>query len=170
MAALDFGSVPDYLPAFTILGGVIIGVREVRRQRVESRELARRQIESAEQEALAQELAAAQVAGTLQLPEIGNGSRSLQIEFTNHGPYPVFDLEAELVYSGAEEWPERLRRLRISCTLLPAGGRVWDGANAEDLPQAQYDQSDFDWSVTFRDWRGVRWRRGRAGVPEKIGG
>lgn len=45
LAALDWGSVPDYLAVFGIIGGIIVGIRTWSKDRREQRELEARERE-----------------------------------------------------------------------------------------------------------------------------
>jgi len=159
LSDVDWGSVPDYLPAATIVGGILIFLREVRRDRAARLEAAVR-----EQQAL--ELGAAAVGGTLIPPQRDERlERGLDLTVRNYGTVPVFDVQADVRYVGVAELPEDLRHFCGRRTVLSAGDGFSVRSQFDAWPQGQFSESDFEWEATFRDVRGNNWRRGAWGAP-----
>ena len=160
LSDLDWGSVPDYLPALTIVGGILIFLRELRRDRAARLEAAVR-----EQQAL--ELAAAAVGGTLIPPQRDERLvRGLDLTVRNYGTVPVFDVQADVRYVGVAELPAGLRHFSGRRTVLSAGDAFSVRSQFDAWPEGQqYSDSDFEWEATFRDVRGNKWRRGAWGAP-----
>ena len=162
MAGLDWGAVPDYLPALTVLGGILLFFREWRREHAE-----RREREAHEQAAL--ELSAAVVGGTLVAPRnTSRGGTSLGLTVKNYGTLPVFDVRATVDYVGDSPLPEELRHLVREQTVLAPDDSLRVSSEYDRWPAGEFTPSEFTWEVVFRDIRGNTWRRGPRGMPVRL--
>lgn len=160
---LNWGSVPDYLVLFGIVGGIIVGTRTWLRDRREQRE----QDARSRREQLTG--AAMVVAYCIPPARTSNLQRALYCYVKTLSGKAVFDVDLTLRYVGQSILvPSDLREFRLETSVLINDDEARILIEAERWPEITYHISDFSWELEFTDLLGKRWRRLPRGMPSPI--
>lgn len=162
-SALDWGSVPDYLAVFGIIGGIIVGIRTWAKDRRDQREQdARDREEQATGVALV-------VAYCIPPSRIGDLQRALLCSVESLAGVPVFDVNLKVSYVGESDLvtPD-LRELRFESSVITGEKSMRAQVNIEAWPEIEYHMRDFTWELEFTDLHGKRWRRLPKGMPSPL--
>lgn len=160
LSALDWGSVPDYLVVFGIIGGIIVGIRTWSKDRREQREL-----EAREREEKVTGVALV-VAYCIPPSRSGTLQRALFCSVESLAGMPVFDVALTVTYVGQSKLvPSSLREFRFESSVIAGGKSMREQVNADRWPEIEYHMRDFTWELEFTDLHGTRWRRLPKGMP-----
>ncbi|MFJ6313565.1 phage holin family protein [Pseudarthrobacter oxydans] len=160
LSTLDWGSVPDYLAVFGIMGGIILGLRTWAKDRREQREQdAREREEQATGVALV-------VAYCIPPSRLGSLQRALTCSVESLAGVPVFDVNLKVRYVGGSNLvPPSLRELCFESSVITGEKSMRDLISIEEWPEIEYHMRDFTWELEFTDLHGKRWRRLPKGMP-----